>query len=246
MQQPIHVCIGIQARSTSSRLPNKISRLIKGKMVIDHVIDACKNSAAYINRYSYTNHISCSVFVLIPKNDPIKPSLLLQDGAVIEGPEDDVLARYVLMAKENHANYVVRITADCPLIPPFLIFKCINAAIKNGFDYFSNVGDLGPDSIRTSIDGHDVEVMSARALDWLDKTAKPGPEREHVTLRLRDDHVPHHIRRGVLIGHNDHSDIKLSIDTEEDFKRVEEEYERLQKKIEIGKRKFGKNAVHRF
>lgn len=246
MQPAIHVSIGIQARSTSTRLPNKIAKMLKGKMVIDHVIDACGNAASYINRYSYTNHTTCSIYVLIPKDDPIKRSLGVEEGSIIEGSESDVLSRYIAMAKESKANYIVRVTGDCPLIPPFLIFKCINVAIKNGFDYFSNVGDLGPDSLRTSIDGHDVEVISARALEWANLHAKTPFHREHVTTVLREENVPDSIRRGVLIGHNDHSGTKLSIDTEEDFKRVEEELEKLQKKIDAGKRKYGKNSVHRY
>lgn len=239
----LNVSIGIQARSTSTRLPNKISELISGRMVIDHVIDACKSASQYINRYTQTNHTTCQVSVLIPEGDPIKYSLTIED--VIEGDEHDVLSRYVTMARENNANYIVRITGDCPLIPPFLIYKCINSAIKNGFDYFSNVGDLD-DDMRTSIDGHDVEVLSLRALTYADQTARPGPEREHVTSVLRDGQVPSHLKRGILIGHNDHSDIKLSIDTKEDLERIRGEFDRIQKKIKLSKNRYGKHAVHRF
>ncbi len=245
MQNDVRVAIGIQARSTSTRMPGKISELVGNKMIIDHVIDACKGCADYVNRYTFTNHISASVFVLIPEGDEIKNSLRDQES-IIEGPEDDVLARYMLMAKEQDSTHVVRITADCPLIPSFLIYKCINSAIKNGFDYFSNVGDVGCESMRTAIDGHDVEVISRRALEWADENAKTQAQREHVTTVIRNEWVPSYFRRGILIGHNDHSDIKLSIDTEEDLKKIREEFERIQLKIALARRKYGKGSVHRF
>lgn len=243
--QMLHVAIGIQARSTSTRLPNKISQMVGGKMVIDHVIETCKNAAEHINRYSFTNHTTCDVYVLIPKNDPIKESLQMDSEHILEGSESDVLSRYIQMAEAAEATHVVRITADCPLIPPFLIHKCIISATKNGFDYFSNVGDAKLET-STSIDGHDVEVLSRAALDHIGGAAQAGPQREHVTLLLRGDSAPSWIRRGVLIGHNDHSGIKLSIDTQEDLDRVREEYDKIQKKVSIAKARYGKNAVHRY
>jgi spore coat polysaccharide biosynthesis protein SpsF len=238
------VSIGIQARSTSKRFPNKVFQMIGNRMVIEHVIDSAKNCADYINRYAFSNRVSCDVFVLIPKGDPIKQALRMDSDFIIEGDENDVLSRYLHLARSEESDFLVRITADCPLIPPFLIFKCINAAVKNGFDYFSNVGDF-PETIRTSIDGHDVEVISKHALDYLQKVATER-DREHVTGLLRADVVPAHIRRGILIGHNDFSGIKLSIDTEEDLERVKVEFEKIQEKVDKAKSKYGKHAVHRF
>lgn len=246
MQKNIKVSIGIQARSTSKRFPNKIIQMIGNKMVIEHVIDQCRNCADYINRYAFSNHVSCGVYVLIPKDDPVKDHLRIDRDLIIEGDENDVMSRYVQMAKDTEADFIVRITADCPLIPPFLIFKCVNSAVKNGFDYFSNVGDVDPETMRTAIDGHDVEVMSIKALDYANKNAYVPKQREHVTTLLRGDDLPSYLRRGVLIGHNDHSNVKLSIDTEEDLENVRAEYARINSKMESAKKKYGKTAVHRF
>ena len=240
-----HVCIGIQARSTSSRLPNKISEFVGNKRVIEHVIDACENAARYLDfSSSRFSKIKCSVYVLIPEGDPVKH--LISADNMIEGSEKDVLSRYVQMATKSGATHIVRITADCPLIPHFLISKCINTAIKNNLDYFSNVGEFVGESMRTSVDGHDVEVISAKALFWADQQAKTPEEREHVTIVLRDAKHTQQFSRGVLIGHNDHSDIKLSIDTMEDLMKVRDEYDKIQKKISLAKRTYGKSSVHRF
>jgi len=239
-----HVCIGIQARSTSTRFPNKISEYVGDKRVIEHVISACNGAAQYLERYKFSNRLRCSVFVLIPKGDPIKN--LIPPEMVIEGDENDVLSRYMLMANKSQATYVVRITGDCPLLPPFLIYKCIISATKNHFDYFSNVGEYAGESMRTSIDGHDVEVISLRALRWADANSTTPEQREHVTVVLRNENPAEYFNRGILIGHNDHSEIKLSIDTQEDLMRVRDEYEKIQKKISLAKKRYGKSAVHRF
>ncbi len=245
MDRATKVSIGIQARSTSERFPNKISQYIGQKMVIEHVIDSCRSCADYINRYAFSNHVSCGVYVLIPKNDPIKDILRIDHDLIIEGDEKDVLSRYMQMAKETDADFVVRVTADCPLIPSFLIYKCINVAIKAGFDYFSNVGDA-PETLRTAIDGHDVEVMNRKALDYAFNNSFEQSHREHVTSVLRDDGLPPFIRRGILIGHNDLSQIKLSLDTETDLKKIRDEYESVESKVASAKMKYGKSSVHRY
>lgn len=244
MEKKINVCIGIQARSTSTRLPNKITEMIDNKPVIDHVIEACESASTFINRYTFSSNMVSTVFLLIPEGDPVKDVARISKDRIIEGDENDVLSRYYKMAKDNDAKFIVRVTADCPSLPHFLIYKCINTAAKNGFDYFSNVGDL-QSMMRTSIDGHDVEVMSIRALDWVNDNAK-GKDREHVTSLLRKDPFPSSLRAGILIGHNDHSHLKLSVDTKEDLERVRDEYDKIQKKISLARRLYGKTSVHRY
>ena len=243
MKKQTIVSIGIQARSTSSRFPNKVTQMIGSRMAIEHVIDSCRSCADYINRYTFTNNIIVSVFVLIPMGDPLKQILSPMSDHVLEGDENDVLSRYVNLANETDADFVVRVTGDCPLIPHFVIYKGINIAIKNGLDYVSNVGDL-KETMRTSIDGDDVEVISKRALFWADDNTEGG--REHVTGALRSDDSPSFFRYGIMIGHKDHSNIKLSLDSEKDLINIRREFDSIQNKIESAKKKYGKGAVYRF
>lgn len=245
MKTQTKVSIGIQARSTSERFPNKVTQMIGTRMVIEHVIDSCRSCADYINRYTFTNNIIVNVYVLIPEGDPLKHILSPMSDYVMEGDEIDVLSRYTEMAKVTSADYIVRVTADCPLLPHFIIYKAVNTAIKNGLDYVSNVGDK-KESMRTSVDGDDVEVMSARALEWIDKNAISKAEREHVTSAIRGDDAPSFFRFGVLIGHKDNSNIKLSVDTEDDLENIRNEFDRVQNKIAAAKKKYGKGAVYRF
>lgn len=249
MEKSIKVAIGIQARSTSTRLPGKISRTIGNRSVLERVIDACESCAVYINKFSFTHKIHARTFILVPKGDEVIDHLRGHQEKLIEGDEDDVLSRYVKMANEMDANFIVRVTADCPIIPHFVIFKGVNVAAKNGLDYVSNVADLG-EEMRTSIDGHDVEVLSRKALEWVDQNAK-GKDREHVTALLRRLPPPPDLLFGGLFGHVDFyhpkfRDLKLSLDTEDDFKLIVEMYESIENKMRRFRDVYGRHSVHRF
>src|SRR3990167_7453281 len=215
------VLIAIQARSTSTRFPRKSFAMLGRKTLLQHVLDACVSSESYTNSTLARYGVFCETAILCPLGDEI---VAAHRGKVPihEGPENDVLTRYVQAAKKFSADFIVRITADCPLIPPFLISKHITAATKNNLDYVSNIDER----IRTEIDGFDCEVISKRALEWLDTNAKTEYDRQHVTPLIRKD-SPKGFRIGHVIGQLDLSDIKLSVDTPEDLERVRRHYEKI-------------------
>lgn len=235
-----NIVIGIQARSTSTRFPQKVFEVIGEKTILQHVIDSCRASAAYINQHSIKSRMYSKVFLLIPYEDQIKVRFR-GSCSMQEGPAHDVLSRYAELAVKQDADYIVRITADCPLIPPFLITKAINTATQNQYDYASNVDER----VRTAIDGHDVEVISKRAMAWLDENARNESDREHVTTFLRRS-PPSWLKVGHIVGYVDQSSLKLSVDTPEDLERVREQYEKIKSVMEAGEAISGRGSVHRF
>lgn len=239
----INVCIGIQARSTSQRFPKKVFELIGGKPMLNHVLDACLKSCIYMNTYLHSKKIVVTPVILIPYGDEIKKYARIGKVQIVEGPEDDVLTRYKIMCDQLKPDYILRVTADCPLLPSPLITKAIKTAVMNHSDYCSNVDE----NTRTAIDGHDVEVVSKRALNWANDHAKPGTSfREHVTSILRTDLIPRDFRIDHIVGYLDQSNLKLSVDTPEDLERVRAYHDQLQRKIEAGKKRSGNNSVHRY
>ncbi len=236
---PTKVLIGIQARSGSSRLPKKAFELIGEKRMLDHVIDACRSAAYYLNSRGVINPPEVTVALLVPVNDRIGKEFG-RGVEVVEGPEQDVLGRYNLAMSRFEPDFVVRITGDCPLIPDFLIAKHITTAIKGRYDYLSNVDE---DS-RTAMDGHDCEVLSAKLLAHINGAADTAYDREHVTPLARRE-PPEWARNGFVINYQDQSGLKLSVDTLEDLERVREEYQRRDLKLYRAERKFGRNSVHR-
>jgi len=234
------VVIAIQARSTSERLPRKVFELIDGKTMLEHVVDRCKEAQRYLNNHTHKTGVGVHVAIVCPYGDPIAREFT---GLcpIIEGPEHDVLTRYHICAESMDADYIVRITSDCPLIPNFVISKMIKIATINEADYTSNVFP----EVRTACDGVDCEVISRKAIDWSNATAKNQKDREHVTTIIRHS-APKEFKIHHIVGFFQLSHIKLSVDTQEDLERVRAEFSTVKKCAEVAERMHGKYSVHRF
>lgn len=236
MRQTPLVLIGIQARSTSTRLPNKVNMRLGDKTILRHVIDSCVSAAHFLNnnhkKYSALTPFETKVGVVCPKGDPITR---LYNGtvAIHEGDNHDVLARYLGAARVEQASAVVRVTADCPFIPSHIISRAVKTAKIWEADYVSNV------VFRTFPEGFDVEVISMRLLEWLNENAVLEEDREHVTICLS-----RHIKEGTFpfltpdgkpnVAHTlnelDFSHVHTSVDTMADFERAEKMFESMRVK----------------
>lgn len=233
------VVIGIQARSTSTRLPNKVFARLGDRTVLEHVVASAKEACAYLNRYRNKSGFVTSFYVLCPQLDRIASECAGQFN-IIQGPEHDVLTRYHHMVTATGADYIVRITADCPLLPSYLISKHVKIAVINQYDYLSNVHE----SVRTQVDGFDVEVISRRMLMHAMIHAVEDSDREHVTTYIRKN-PPKWAKIGHVIGYLPLQNIKLSIDTQEDLERVRKHYEEIQNSIAKAEELHGPRSVHR-
>jgi len=242
MAEITNICIGVQARSGSTRFPRKVLEYIGSKRMLDEVIDRCFESSKYINRFTLKRGVMVSVALLIPEGDELyeiyrkeRPSLL-----VVTGSESNVLSRYKKLMDRVNADYVVRITSDCPRIEPPLITKCINVAVKNVCDYVSNVDE----DTRTAPDGHDCEVISKRLIQHMTENASKE-EKEHVTLLARTS-PPEWANVAHIIGYTDQSNQKISVDTPDDLERVRADDSLVKLKIERAHKKSGRRSVHRY
>lgn len=185
--------------------------------------------------------IDTSVYLLIPDGDKIKEKFT-HKAQMIEGPEFDVLARYEKLLDLTSADYVVRVTGDCPLIPPPVITKAINVAVINGYDYVSNVDER----LRLSFDGMDCEVISARLLKHMAKHAWTPQEREHVTLYARSFRCPKEFKTAHIVGYLDFSGLKLSVDTPEDLEAVRSQKSKVIEALKMAESLSGPRNFHRF
>ncbi len=232
------VLIAIQARSTSSRFPGKIFELIGQKTVLQHVIDQAKSAKFHVERSSRQIYIKCEIAVLHPANDRTIINSYKQTGAhLISGDEENVLSRYIEAAKLIKPDFIVRLTSDCPLILDFVISKHINVAVLNELDYVSNVEE----QCRTIADGFDCEIMSRKALEWLEENAQTPEYQEHVTLALRRER-PKSLKFGFIPSKLDTSHLKISLDTAEDLERIRRYYHDREYKLSVAKKLFGKNV----
>lgn len=229
------ILIGIQARSGSTRLPRKAFEMISGRMMLDRVIEACKTARDYMEKGGHR----CEVVVLTPLEDPIIDEFKKRVD-ILTGPEHDVLARYKVAVDAYEPDLLVRITGDCPLIPPPLITHMVSLAVNNGYDYISN----SDERVRTSIDGSDCEVISRRLFDFTAEHARTPYDREHVTPFMRKS-PPEWAKPGFAINSFDLSNIKLSVDTQEDLERVRKCFDSQFVKYQEAVKIYGKRNTHR-
>jgi spore coat polysaccharide biosynthesis protein SpsF (cytidylyltransferase family) len=230
----IRVLVGIQARSTSERLPGKALANLYDKPILSWVLNSCLESVRFINERS--GKIKVDLAILCPIGDQI--SSHYKHVQVIEGDEFDVLSRYIKAQKLHRSDYIVRITGDCPFIASFQITNHIFKAINHGLDYLSNVDPL----CRTELEGRDIEVISNTALEWLDLYSKKHFDREHVTTKLREA-KPDSLRRGHFLNRIDLSNIKTSIDTDDDLNNADKLIVNFHKKKFAAEQDVGKNFV---
>jgi len=127
------------------------------------------------------------------------------------GSETDVLSRYLELVDEFDADYLVRITGDCPLISPEHIDFQLEALRATDCDFTR----LPPGVRSTVLEGQG--AMSVRALRRAAASEDPR-DREHVGSFYFNDHAaefrhvelecsPEHLR----------SDLRLAVDQSEDL-----------------------------
>jgi len=194
----------IQARCGSTRFPRKVLAPLQGRPMLAHIIERVANATLVDRVVVATTDLS--------RDDEVAALATAHGAAVTRGPEDDVLTRYVMAAREHGADVVVRITADCPLVDPTVVDMVIRARADASADYASNVAPS------TFPDGYDVEALTAACLDRIDREATLEYEREHVTVRVRE-HLDA-FRTAQVRNDRDLSWMRLTVDLPEDLERV--------------------------
>lgn len=198
----------VQARTSSTRLPGKVLEPIAGVPMVLRVLRRARAIGEPVV-LAISDHDS----------DDRLATLARDDGwQVVRGPRDDVLERFV-RATPAAARYVVRVTADCPLLDP-LVGRAILAALRaSGVDYASNT--LTP----TYPDGLDCEAFTADALRAAAGEAVLPSDREHVTPFIWRQ--PGRFRLLNLSRVPDLSAERWTVDDEHDLSFVRAVYERL-------------------
>lgn len=159
----------IQARCGSTRLPNKVMADLSGKAELQWVIERVKRSKLVDE---------VMVITSIEKNNlPLIRLCTDLETRIFVGSENDVLDRYYQAAKLLHPEYIIRITADCPLFDWRYLDMAIEQMGEN-VDYLGAMTDSFPD-------GLDIEIMKYEALEESWKEANLQSEREHVTQFIR-------------------------------------------------------------
>lgn len=197
----------IQARSTSTRLPNKMVKELGGETLLERCYHAC-------------SPVSTPVIIFPYGDDSVRATCVSNNWLYREGPELDVLTRHIQAIKAfSHEDIFARVTSDCSLISTSELYYMGHVA-QYGHDFVSNC-------VIDPREGMEIEVLSRKAWMWLDAHAKDNGYREHVTTYIKE-----HINEFTAAGMNVHYHREpylsewlpphLSIDTEADYLYVKE------------------------
>ncbi len=191
----------IQARCGSIRYPNKVLADLAGKPDLQRVIERVQQS-------KYIDEVI--VITSIDKNNlPLIKLCCDLSVRVFIGSEEDVLDRYYQAARLLKPDYIIRITADCPVID----WRYIDLAIEEmnpETDYISDIDETFPD-------GLDLEILKYESLKTSWKESTLQSEREHVTLYIKNHPELFNIQKfrcpieGI-------SDYRWTLDEESDYK----------------------------
>ena len=162
----------IQARLSSTRLPNKVIKEIVGKPMIEILLIRLSQSKEINQVLVATSNES--------ENDKLQFLVESLGYKCTRGSENDVLDRFYESAKFISADVVVRITGDCPLVDSKLVDQCIQGYKEAKVDYFSNIDPA------TYPDGLDIEVMSFESIKRANDETDSEFDREHVTSYIRN------------------------------------------------------------
>lgn len=190
----------VQARMGSTRLPNKVMKLIGGVPMIELLLArlAC---ALQLDEIVVATSID-------ERNQPLVDHISKLGYRCFQGSENDVLERYIQAAKMAHADVIVRITGDCPLVDPALVDEALRSFKAAGVDYLSNVS---PPSYP---DGLDTEVFDFAALERTAAETDSPYDHEHVTPYLRESG---RFRKTALQNAEDLSALRWTVDEPVDF-----------------------------
>ena len=205
--QNLNIHIIVQARTGSSRLPNKVMKYLEDKIVLQHVYDRLKESK-YAQKViiTTTTNVSDTIIVDYCVNNNIE---------VFCGSELNVLNRYYETAKYYKSDIIVRVTSDCPLIDVKFIDMMIDYYLKSDLKY------LGPKYFGNHKfpDGFNGEIFNFDVLEEANNNANIN-QKEHVTTYIIDKYKKEEFTYPILYQkykNIDFTDLHLSLDTPEDY-----------------------------
>jgi len=200
---------------SSTRLPGKVLLDLGGRPVLDRMIERVKHAK---------NVTETVVATTTDPSDDAIVALCEQLGTpVFRGSLPDVLDRYYQCALEYKADYVVRLTGDCPLIDPELIDEVVYGLFDPPEDFSCN--RLPPPFGRTFPIGLDVEACTFQALENAWKNATEKHHREHVMPYLYE--TPGKFQVIQLQSDEDYGYMRWTLDTPQDLDLLREVIQRL-------------------
>lgn len=168
----MRIVLIIQARSNSSRLPNKVLLDLANNInVIQHMYNRIKNCKMIDDIIVATTYN--------PEDKKLYDYCLKNDIKCYRGSEMNALERFYQTAYISNADKIIRCTGDCPLIDSNLIDSFVSYSKNKNHCLFGVAITEG------FPDGFDMEIFTFDLLKKAYKEAKTEFDKEHVSSYIR-------------------------------------------------------------
>ncbi len=208
----------VQARMGSERLPGKVLLDMGGETVLGRVVQRLRGARLL-------EQIVVATTVL-PGDDAIEQECVRIGVACFRGSSEDVLDRYYRAAQTMASEFIVRITADCPVIDPALVDESIGRFRAESVDYCAT------DVPATIPRGNDVEVFTMAVLQQCWREGHEPYQREHVTPYIYEH--PAIFRLAAITSELDCRQYRWTLDTQEDYEVLCEIYKEFHNQNAFG------------
>lgn len=206
----------IQARMGSTRLPGKVLKKIGSKSLLEILVNRIKQSKSID-----------AILIATTKQKKDKKIVNLAEKLKLnyfQGSEENVLDRFYNAARKINADIIVRITADNPLTDIDLIDCQVRFLRDKNYDYVTTKG---------VILGLGSEIFRFDVLKTAWENAKEKYQKEHITPYIYEN--PEVFRLGHITPpeYLKRNDIRLTIDTKQDFQLFQKLYTHFKDLIHI-------------
>lgn len=190
----------------SVRLPGKVLAPLGTSTLLEQLLDRVIGSRLVTRFVVATTQR--------PDDEPIAAVVERRRLLCVRGADADVLDRFETVAAKTDPDVIVRLTADNPLVTAAFIDECVSEFLQAEppLDYLDTM------TSGTYPYGFSVEVLRRSALRQAWEEAVDAGDREHVTTFLR--RYPARFRCRSRVNDRDDSDLRWSVDTEEDLNRL--------------------------
>ena len=144
----------IQARTDSTRLPNKTVSDLCGAPLIERILERVKKVKKIRTIIlATTKKKNDDILVDIAKSNKVE---------VFRGSENDLVDRYYQAVKRINVSHILRLPADNPIPDPLEYDRLINYHLKTDNDFSSNIMNFMHNGYPTGIG---VEIFTIKSLE---------------------------------------------------------------------------------
>ncbi len=195
----------VQARMGSQRFPGKVLHKVRGKALLQYILERIEQSC-------------CSRRVVIATSSDESDNAIAEFCEVMKVPCSrgsllDVAGRFGHVLSEWNFDAFVRVNGDSPLLDQRLIDKGVKIFLENDCELVTNVNP------RTYPAGQSVEIVAAGAFKQAYDRMTSAEELEHVTKFFYNN--PRDIRILNFEAEENLRSAHLAVDTQEDMSRFE-------------------------